>query len=85
MQTVEILGLVAGTCTTAAFLPQVLQIRRTRSASDISLLMYCTFVLGVCLWLAYGVLTSSISMILANGLTLLLAGAVLWMKLHFEN
>lgn len=85
MQFVEILGFVAGACTTAAFLPQVLHVWRTRSASDISFGMYCVFLLGVVLWLAYGIITSALSMILANGITLFLAGLVLIMKLRFER
>ncbi len=85
MQFVEILGFVAGACTTAAFLPQVIHVWRTRSAADISLGMYCVFLLGVFLWLAYGIITSAMSMILANGVTLLLAGSVLFMKLRFER
>ncbi len=85
MQLVEILGFVAGTCTTAAFLPQVIQVWRTRSAADISLGMYCVFLLGVFLWLAYGIIVSAMSMIVANSVTLCLAGLVLLMKLRFER
>ena len=85
MQLVEILGFVAGTCTTAAFLPQVIQVWRTRSAADISLGMYCVFLLGVFLWLAYGIIMSAMSMIVANSVTLCLAGLVLLMKLRFER
>lgn len=85
MQFVEILGFVAGTCTTAAFLPQVIQVWRTRSAADISLGMYGVFLSGVVLWLAYGFFTSAMSMIVSNGFTLFLAGLVLLMKLRFER
>ena len=85
MQLVEILGFVAGTYTTAAFLPQVIQVWRTRSAADISLGMYCVFLLGVFLWLAYGIIVSAMSMIVANSVTLCLAGLVLLMKLRFER
>lgn len=85
MQFVETLGFVAGACTTAAFLPQVFHVWRTRSAADISLGMYCVFLLGVFLWLAYGIIVSALSMIIANGITLLLAGSVLFMKLRFER
>lgn len=85
MQLVEILGFVAGTCTTAAFLPQVLHVWRTRSAADISLGMYAVFLLGVSLWLIYGIINAAVSIILANGITLILAGLVLVMKLRFER
>jgi len=80
---VEALGIVAGCCTTAAFAPQVVRTWRTRSVADISLGMYGLFCLGVALWLVYGFLADALSVILANGATLVLALAVLVMKLRF--
>jgi MtN3 and saliva related transmembrane protein len=79
----NILGFVAGVLTTAAFIPQVLKIWRTRSARDISLGMYAAFTSGVVLWLVYGVVLGSMPIILANVFTLVLALAVLVMKLRY--
>ncbi|HLA33461.1 MAG TPA: SemiSWEET transporter [Rhodocyclaceae bacterium] len=78
-------GFAAAFLTTVAFVPQVLKIWRTRSAEDVSLGMYSLFSLGVALWLAYGVLIASWPVIVANGVTLLLAGAVVAMKLKFSR
>jgi MtN3 and saliva related transmembrane protein len=77
------LGLVAGLLTTVAFLPQVWQVWKSRSARDISLPMYLIFTLGVALWLVYGLMTAAVPVIVANAVTLLFAGAVLVMKLRF--
>ena len=77
------LGLAAGLLTTVAFLPQVWQVWKSRSARDISLPMYLIFTLGVALWLVYGLMTAAMPVIAANAVTLLLAGAVLAMKLRF--
>lgn len=77
------LGLAAGLLTTVAFLPQVWQVWKSRSARDISLPMYLIFTLGVALWLVYGLMTAAVPVIAANAVTLLLAGAVLVMKLRF--
>lgn len=79
----EIIGVAAGFCTTAAFAPQVVRTWKTKSVEDISLGMYCLLCLGVALWIVYGFLISSFSIILANGVTLVLAGAVLGMKVRF--
>jgi MtN3 and saliva related transmembrane protein len=79
----NVLGFVAGVLTTAAFIPQVLKIWKTRSARDISLGMYTVFTSGVVLWLAYGVALESMPIILANVFTLVLALAVLVMKLRY--
>ena len=79
----NIVGFIAAIFTTFAFVPQVIKIWRTRSTADISLGMYSLFTLGVALWLAYGILLDAWPIILANIITLLLAGAVLVMKVKF--
>jgi MtN3 and saliva related transmembrane protein len=78
----DLLGIVAGTLTTLAFVPQVLMVWRTKSAKDISLAMYLAFTSGVALWLLYGVLIGSLPLVLANGVTLVLALLILVMKLR---
>jgi MtN3 and saliva related transmembrane protein len=78
-----IVGFIAAILTTFAFVPQVIRVWRTRSAADISLGMYSLFTLGVALWLVYGILIYAWPIILANFITLLLAGSVLVMKVKF--
>ena len=77
-----VLGLSAAFCTTIAYLPQALRAWRTRSTKDISLGMFSMMVLGIALWLAYGVLRADLPLIVANGITLLLAGSILILKLR---
>ena len=79
----NMVGFIAAIFTTFAFVPQVIKVWRTRSTADISLGMYSLFTLGVALWLAYGILLDAWPIILANIVTLLLAGAVLVMKVKF--
>lgn len=78
---VEIIGMIAGFCTTCSFLPQVIKVWKTKSCSDISLLMYVVLVIGLAAWIAYGLFLGAPSIIYANIVTFLLAGAVLVMKL----
>ena len=80
---VDLIGAVAGALTTTAFIPQVWRIWTTRSARDLSLTMYLTFTCGVALWFYYGLELGAWPIIACNGLTLLLAGTVLAMKLRF--
>lgn len=84
MFSVETIGVVAGVLTTGAFVPQVWKILRTRSAADISYGMFGMFTLGVLLWLFYGILIDSPSIVLANGITFVLAGLVIVLKFYFE-
>ncbi len=78
----EAIGMLAGVLTTMAFVPQVVQTWNSGSARDFSLRMLLMFVTGVGLWLAYGLLSGSMPMILANTVTLLLASYILSVKLR---
>lgn len=82
MDVVSLIGLMAAFCTTAAYVPQVLRIWKTRSTADISLGMFALMNLGVALWIVYGVAIASMPVIVANGATLVLAGVILGLKLR---
>ena len=84
MNLLDLLGIIAGALTTAAFLPQVIKTWKSKSAKDLSLGMFLMFVLGVILWLIYGILIDSLPVMLANGATLLLSSALLYFKLVFK-
>ena len=81
----EWMGYIAGVCTTLAFLPQVIRTYKTKSAKDISLGMYLVFCFGVVMWLLYGFFIHSMAMIWANLVTIILAGAMLVMKIIFDR
>ena len=77
------LGLLAGTLTTIAFLPQVIRTWKSKSPKDLSLAMLGTFTTGVFCWLIYGLMVDSLPIILANAVTFLLAGANVALKLRY--
>ena len=82
MNNAEIIGVVAAALTTGSFLPQAWKVVRTRETGAISLVMYSMFTVGVATWLAYGILTTQWSIIIANAITVVLAGTILVMKLR---
>jgi MtN3 and saliva related transmembrane protein len=81
----DLLGYAAAALTTASFVPQTWHTFRTRDVSGISLSMYGIFTVGVALWLAYGAIKQDWPIVIANGITLALACAVLAMKLRFDK
>jgi MtN3 and saliva related transmembrane protein len=84
MNEVQLLGLAAGSCTTIAFLPQVIKTWKSGSAKDLSLGMFSFFCFGVLLWLVYGIMQHDIPVIAANLVTLILASTLLFFKLRFK-
>ncbi|MFH1806417.1 MAG: SemiSWEET transporter [Pseudomonadota bacterium] len=77
-----VLGLLAGSLTTIAFLPQVIRTWRTRSTADISLGMFLVLCSGIALWFVYGLMMGDWPVIIANGLTFILAATILFFKLR---
>jgi MtN3 and saliva related transmembrane protein len=82
MNSVTLLGLVAGCCTTLAYLPQVIKAWRTRSTRDISLGMFSLMACGLLLWLAYGLLLHDVPLIASNLVTFAFAATILYFKLR---
>lgn len=80
---VSLIGYVAGTCTTLAFLPQVIRTWRTRSTDDISLGMFSLMVFGIALWLFYGIVIGDWPLIIADSISLLFAAVILGMKVRY--
>jgi MtN3 and saliva related transmembrane protein len=79
------LGTAAAVLTTSSFVPQALLTLRTRDVSGISLAMYSCFTAGVALWLVYGVVLGQWPIIVANTVTLALAGTILVTKLVVDH
>lgn len=84
-ESITVLGLLAATLTTISFVPQLIKVWVSRSAHDISFWMFSLFSTGVALWLVYGIYIDSLPVILANSITLVLALAVLILKIRFDH
>ena len=81
---IEIIGFIAAILTTVSFVPQVYKIWKTKSAESVSLSMFLLFFIGVALWFVYGLLLGSISMIVANTITGILALMIVYFKFKYK-
>lgn len=84
MQFSEIIGYGAAILTTSSFVPQAVHTFKTKDVRGISLTMYSIFVVGITLWLVYGLLLNAWPIVIANTITLTLAVAILAMKLKYR-
>jgi MtN3 and saliva related transmembrane protein len=76
MELQQIIGLTAGAFTTLSFLPQVIHTVKTKSSRDLSLGMVCFFVIGIIMWLIYGIMARAWPIILSNAVTFVLASVL---------
>ena len=79
MGLVGVVGAIAAICTTVAFVPQILKIRR-QGGEDLSYPMLFLYLAGILLWLFYGLLLRAAAVIWANAVTALLVAVALVMK-----
>lgn len=77
----EILGYIAASLTTLSFIPQAYRIYQTKDTEAISLSMFLIFNLGLVCWLIFGIVISSMPIIVANSITLILAMYILSVKI----
>jgi MtN3 and saliva related transmembrane protein len=75
----ETVGTAAAICTTGAFIPQILKIRK-QGGEDLSYLMLAVYFIGVTLWLIYGLELHAAAMIWANAASALLVAIAIVLK-----
>jgi len=85
LSSTEYLGLVAGLLTTFALVPQIIRVYKLKSAREISLLFNSSLLLGVAIWLVYGILQGLLSLIIWNSIGIFLNGWLLVTKLKYER
>lgn len=81
----DILGLVAGICTTAAVIPQIRRAWKTKKVKDVSPGMFAILMLGVGLWVVYGFTKNDIPIIATNGVSLGLNSLMLYLMIRYRN
>ncbi len=80
----DLVGYFAAALTTIAFIPQAVLTWKNKHAQGVSLGMYMIFTVGIALWLVYGMLIAVWPIIIANAITLMLAGFILTMKIIYK-
>lgn len=81
----EILGLAAGICTTSAVVPQIQKAWRTKKVEDVSPFMFGILILGVGMWVLYGIIKNDLPIIATNGLSLGLNIIMLYLMVRYRD
>lgn len=85
MTSIDILGMVAGCISSITFLPQVIKTWKTKSAADISLLMFTFATISVIMWLVYGIILQNVPIIFTNSMVLLFSLVMLYFKFKYSG
>lgn len=85
MTTETIIGILAGTFTTLAVVPQIIKSWRTKKVMDVSPIMFSILLLGVGLWVVYGFLKEDIPIMVTNGISFILNFSMLILMVLYKS
>lgn len=79
----EIVGFLAGGMVAVALPPQFIKSWKTKSTEDLSLAWMLISISGQVLWVIYGSLIASASLVVMSSITLAMALAVFYLKIRY--
>ncbi|MBL7125141.1 MAG: hypothetical protein ISS51_03485 [Dehalococcoidales bacterium] len=79
----EILGFIGGGVITASLIPQVQRVFKLKSAHDISLTFTLMLLIGLILWVNYGLAFNLAPVVLWNSISTALVAVLLYAKLKY--
>lgn len=85
MEFINILGLVAGICTSSSVIPQIITTIKKKKASDVSLVMFVVLMTGNALWIYYGIIKDDFAILATNAFSALLNIVMLVLKYLYRR
>ena len=82
MESVDIMGFIAGILVVISLLPQVIKSWKTRSTRDISIWRYIIYIIGLVLWITYAIIIKNAPVAAMNSFGLVLALIILGLKIR---
>jgi len=79
----EAIGSIAGALVTCSLIPQLIRVYRLRSAREISTLFTTLLLVGITMWLVYGILLRLTPVTVWNGVSIILIALLLRAKLKY--
>jgi len=85
MEFIEVLGLAAGVCTSAASIPQIVTTVQKQKAEQVSPLMFAVLLTGNALWVYYGLAKSDVPVFATNIVSVVLDVVMLVLRFKYKR
>jgi MtN3 and saliva related transmembrane protein len=79
------IGIAAGVCTAVSLLPQLIKIIREKKADNISYFMLFILLVGLGLWIWYGVLKKDYPIMATNSFSFLVNSLVIYFTVKYKK
>ena len=83
MDMIDYVGYLGGLLVTFALVPQIMRVYKLKSAREISIIFNTSMLLGLILWLVYGIKLGLVPIIIWNIIGSILASLLLLAKLKY--
>jgi MtN3 and saliva related transmembrane protein len=85
MDTETLIGILASIFTSIALLPQLIKIVKEKKSDGISYLMLSSLMLGLSLWIWYGIMKSDVIIIISNAFALCINITVVVLSVKYRH
>ena len=85
MDYITLIGLLAGTLSIVAVLPQVWKTYTTKHSKDLSMKWLVISIVAQLLWFTFGILTTVLPIILTSSSTCVMTSSLIIMKRKYDN
>jgi MtN3 and saliva related transmembrane protein len=85
MNTVQVIGIIAGVCTSISLLPQLIKTIKEKKDGDISYFMLGILLIGIGLWICYGLLKEDYPIIVTNAVSFVLNSLIIFFNLYYRK
>ena len=85
MNTIQVVGLLAGACTSISLLPQLIKTIKEKNGGDISYIMLAILLIGLGLWIWYGILKEDFPIIITNSISFVLNILVIFFNIYYRK
>lgn len=85
MESTEVIGIIAGIFTSASLLPQLIKIIKEKKVEELSIIMFVSLLIGLLLWIFYGILRKDVPIIITNGISVTLNVFILFFRFKYRN
>jgi MtN3 and saliva related transmembrane protein len=85
VSTVDLVGIAAGISTSISLLPQLVKLVKSKKAEDLSMFYLVILLIGLALWIWYGILREDTPIIITNSFSFILNLVIIFLGVRFKN
>jgi MtN3 and saliva related transmembrane protein len=79
------IGIAASTFTSLSLVPQLIKLFKTKDAKDVSMVMLAVLLMGLVLWVTYGIVLQNLIIIIANAFAFVINVLTLFATVYYKK